>query len=369
MKDEELLAIADPKDQELVRFSVGETFDANVKVLQAVVPRPQSTGPRDTYIVRRVCQGPPFGRKRPRVAMPPTWDPPAVVVGDKEGNTFMVEWYCPQVTIRSFWGGKKNNTKRKEHATMFRGCGRGTDPKHFFSGFSTSRPSRSRRAGKSVVCPHGLKKMRSGRCLASSSYPLCTRWVGRCAKFFWDKGDSGDVRVQAHQHAEEVYQRGEHLRLRKWSAEDVDDYEERLRECEGKHVFLGGQGVEGAEEEEGGKAEEEEGDESEGEGLELSISVYVDPAPPPQTKPEGRGGRPPPKTSPQAQPCLASQCRLGCTPPNPRHTSPPKPPAMAVAAGSLNRRTSMGRRRSWWRVRAMARSGRSRTCITSRGGG
>ena len=57
-----MLAIADPKDRELVRFSVGETCDANVKVLQALVPRPQSTGPRDTYIVRRVCQGPPFAR-------------------------------------------------------------------------------------------------------------------------------------------------------------------------------------------------------------------------------------------------------------------------------------------------------------------
>ena len=74
-----MLTIADPKDRELVRFSAGETFDANVKVLQAVVPRPQSTGPRDTYIVRRVCQGPPFARWRRGVreggALPPTWDP------------------------------------------------------------------------------------------------------------------------------------------------------------------------------------------------------------------------------------------------------------------------------------------------------
>ena len=107
-----MLAIADPKDRELVRFSVGETFDANVKVLQAVVPRPQSTGPRDTYIVRRVCQGPPFARWRRGVCkggtLPPTWDPPAVLVGDEEGNTFMGEWYCPQFTISSFWDAKKN---------------------------------------------------------------------------------------------------------------------------------------------------------------------------------------------------------------------------------------------------------------------
>ena len=41
MKDEEVLAIADPKDRELVRFSVGEILDANVTVLKAGVPRPQ----------------------------------------------------------------------------------------------------------------------------------------------------------------------------------------------------------------------------------------------------------------------------------------------------------------------------------------
>ena len=37
------------------------------------------------------------------------------------------------------------------------------------------------------------------------------------------------MRVPAHQHAEEVYQRGGHLRLREWSPDDVADYEERLR--------------------------------------------------------------------------------------------------------------------------------------------
>ena len=34
MKNDEVLAIADRKDRELIRFSVGETFDANVKVLR-----------------------------------------------------------------------------------------------------------------------------------------------------------------------------------------------------------------------------------------------------------------------------------------------------------------------------------------------
>ena len=66
MQKDEVLAIADPKDRELVRFSVGETFDANVKVLQAVVPRPQSTGPCDRYIVRRGLPGTPLREVAPR---------------------------------------------------------------------------------------------------------------------------------------------------------------------------------------------------------------------------------------------------------------------------------------------------------------
>ena len=174
MKDEHVLAIADPENRELVRFSVGETFDAHVKVLKAVVPRPQSTGPSDTYIVRRVWQCTPFARRRPGVPLPPTWDPPAVVVGDEEGNTFIREWHCPQVTISSFWDAKKNTKKRQEHYAMFRGWGRGAAPKHFFPGFLTSRPSRSRRKERSGVCPHGQTKRWSGRCPASSSCPLRT---------------------------------------------------------------------------------------------------------------------------------------------------------------------------------------------------
>ena len=179
-------------------------------------------------------------------------------------------------------------------------------------------------------------------------------------KMFWDKGDLGHVRVLAHQHAEEVYQRGEHLRLREWSPDDVTDYEERLRYFEGDHVFVGGEGVEGAEEEEGEEAEEEEGVEAEEEeGMEaeeeeveeaeeeeveeteeeeggeekeeerkapvdiepeLSIEVDVDappqpPAPPAQIKPEGRGALPPPKASPQARSrhgCPPQTSRQGC---------------------------------------------------------
>ena len=41
MTDERVLAIADPKDRELICFSKGATFDVNVKILQAVVPAPK----------------------------------------------------------------------------------------------------------------------------------------------------------------------------------------------------------------------------------------------------------------------------------------------------------------------------------------
>ena len=319
-----MLAIADPKDRELVRFSVGETFDANVKVLQAVVPRPQSTGPRDTYIVRRVCKGPPFARWRRGVreggALPPTWDPPAVVVGDEEGNTFMGEWYCPQVTISSFWDAKKNTKKRQEHSAMFRGWERGANPKHFFFGisdFATVKVAEDREErGLPAWANEEVEWEVPCELLLPLAHPL-----GRAVrKIFWDKGDLGDVRVPAHQHAEEVYQRGEHLRLREWSPDDVADYEERLRSFQGDHVFVGGEGVEGAEEEEGEEAEEEEGDEAEEEGgeeteeeeggeekeeerqapvdiePELSIEVDVDappqppaPRPKPSPKPPAKG--------------------------------------------------------------------------------
>ena len=59
-------------------------------------------------------------------------------------------------------------------------------------------------------------------------------------RIFSDKGDLGDVRVPAHQHLGEVYQRGEHLRLREWLSHNVADYEERLRCFEREDVFVGG---------------------------------------------------------------------------------------------------------------------------------
>ena len=191
MNNDEVLAIADPKDRELVRFSVGETLDANVKVLQAVVPRFQSTGPRDTYIVRRVCQGPPFARWRRGVRaggpLPPTWDPPAVVVGDEEGNTFLGEWYCRQVT-----GRQKEHQKEGGTLCNVPGVGEGGQPETFFFGdFLTSRPSRSRRTENSGVCPHGQTRRWSGTCPASSSCPLRTLLAGPCANCFGTKGTWG----------------------------------------------------------------------------------------------------------------------------------------------------------------------------------
>ena len=86
-----MLAITDPKDRELVQFSVGETCDASVKVLDAAVPRPQSTGPSDKYIMRRVSGCAPFMRTQTRFPLPPTQNPQAVIVGDEEVNTFTGE--------------------------------------------------------------------------------------------------------------------------------------------------------------------------------------------------------------------------------------------------------------------------------------
>ena len=214
-------------------------------------------------------------------------------------------------------------------------------------------------------------------------------------KMFWDKADLGDVRVRAPQHAEEVYHRGEHLRLREWSPDDVADYEQRLREFEGVHVFVGGEGVEGAEEEEGEQAEEEEVEETEEEegeeaedeeggenkeearkapvDIEPELNIPVDlnppsqlPAPRPKPGPKGAGAVPPPKPAPKHGLALPPGALLDA-PPNLPPWLPPQ--NLPLYARSLSRRTSTGGRRSWWRVRAMARSGRSRMCITSRGGG
>ena len=243
-----------------------------------------------------------------------------MVVGDEEGNTFMGEWYCPQVTISSFWDAKKNTKKREEHSAMFRGWGRGANPKLFFFGisyFATVKVTEDREhRGLPAWANEEVEWEVPCELLLPLAHPL--GWAVR--KMFWDKGDLVDVRVPAHQHAEEVYQRGEHLRLREWSPEDVADYEERLRYFQGDHVFVGGEGVEVPEEEEGEEAEEEEVEEAEEEeveeteeeeggeekeeerqapvdiGPELSIEVDVDappqppaPRPKPSPKPPAKG--------------------------------------------------------------------------------
>ena len=135
-------------------------------------------------------------------------------------------------------------------------------------------------------------------------------------KTFSDKGDLLDVRVRAHQHREEAYQRAEHLLLPAWLDNNVADYKARLAAFEGAHVSVGGQRLEEDEEEEGEDAEEEEGEEAEEEEgeeakneegsehkeeerkapvhieKELSIPVDVDPPPQPpapRPKPSPRG--------------------------------------------------------------------------------
>ena len=102
--------------------------------------------------------------------------------------------------------------------------------------------------------------------------------------------------------------------------------------------------VEETEEEVGGETEEEEGGEEKEEerqapvDIEPELSIEVESTHPPNPPPPG---------------------------PNQAPNLPPRVPY----AGSLSWCTSMGGRRSWWRVRAMARSERSRMCITFRGDG
>ena len=151
---------------------------------------------------------------------------------------------------------------------MFRGGGGGGNPKHFFFGisdFATVKVAEDREErGLPVWANEEVEWEVPCKLLLPLAHPL-----GRAVrKMFWDKGDLGDVRVPAHQHAEQVYQRGEHLRLREWSPDDVADYEEPLRYFQGDHVFVGGEGGEGAEEEEGEEAEEEEVEEAEEEEVE-----------------------------------------------------------------------------------------------------
>ena len=186
-------------------------------------------------------------------------------------------------------------------------------------------------------------------------------------KKIWDKGDLGDVRVRAQQHAKEVYQRGEHLRLRAWSADDVIDYEERLREFEGVHAVVVGEGVKGTEEEEGEEAEDEEGEDAEEEEVEeteeeegeeaedeeggggkeelqkapvdieteLSVPVDVDPppqppAPRPKLSPKGAGAVPPPKPAPKHGRALSPGALFDAPPRPPAMAAPPDPPAMGA---------------------------------------
>ena len=81
--------------------------------------------------------------------------------------------------------------------------------------------------------------------------------------------------MRAHQHEEVVCQRGEHLRLRAWSDDEIADCKVRLEAFEGAHVFFGGEGVE--------EDEEEEGEATEDGDVELSIPLDVDPAPRPKS--------------------------------------------------------------------------------------
>ena len=79
MADEQVLAIADPRDRELIRFSVGATFDVNVKILQIVIPQPQNLRP-ERHVHRApglgVCplgEAPKRGPNAPHMGPPRQW--------------------------------------------------------------------------------------------------------------------------------------------------------------------------------------------------------------------------------------------------------------------------------------------------------
>ena len=162
-----------------------------------------------------------------------------------------------------FLGRKKEHQKEGGTFRNVPGVGDGGQPETFFfriSEFATVKVAEDREErGLPAWANEEVEQEVPCELLLPLAHPLGRK----VRKMFWDKGDLGDVRVPAHQHAEEVYQRGEHLRLREWSPDDVADYEERLRYFKGDHVFVGGEGVEGPEEEEGEEVEEEEGVEAE----------------------------------------------------------------------------------------------------------
>ena len=150
---------------------------------------------------------------------------------------------------------------------MFREWGEG-QPEIFFSGISDFATVKVAEDGEEQGLPAWANEEGEWEVPCELLLPLAHPLSRAVRNIFWDKGDLGDVRVPAHQHAEEVYQGGERLRPRESSPDNIAHYEERLRYFEGDHVFVGGEGVEGAEEEEGEEAEEEEGVEAEEEEVE-----------------------------------------------------------------------------------------------------
>ena len=75
MADERVLAITDPKDRELTRFSVGESFDAKSRSWKPLFPAPKA----QARATRISCAGfggcAPFARQQKVVPLPPTCPP------------------------------------------------------------------------------------------------------------------------------------------------------------------------------------------------------------------------------------------------------------------------------------------------------
>ena len=126
------------------------------------------------------------------------------MVGDEEGNTFMGEWYCPQVTIRPFWNVKVNVRKRQEHGPMFQGWKRGAELSHFLAGFFGFATVTVAEDKEERGLPEWANDEVEWEMLCKFLLPLAHPLGRAVRKIFWSKGDLGDVTVPAHQHEAEL---------------------------------------------------------------------------------------------------------------------------------------------------------------------
>ena len=101
----------------------------------------------------------------------------------------MGEWYCPQVTISSFWDAKKNVQKRHEHRPMFQGRKRGADPNHFLFGIFDFVTVRVAEDKEERGLPEWANDVVEWEVPCELLLPLAHPLGRALRKTFWDKGD------------------------------------------------------------------------------------------------------------------------------------------------------------------------------------